>query len=94
VAPLAVLGLEDLEWIQQSVRDRHPRLTQTIPGFMQVLVWWEFEVNRRGEHRHKAVWQLLEDYLGESTPNARFTAISKTWLERTQSLSVPGGGTV
>ena len=92
VAPLAVLGLEDLEWIQQAVRDRHPRLTQAIPGFLQVLVWWEFEVNRPGQHRHKAMWQLLGDALGEGAPNARLAATSETWLKRMKSLFVNARG--
>lgn len=87
VAPLAVLGLEDLEWIEQASRDRHPRLQQSLPPFLQVLRWWEFDVNR-----NRTFWQLLVDWLGEGQPNARLAYVSRAWLERMRSRfrTVPG----
>ena len=66
VAPLAVLGLEDLEWIEQAARDRHTRLQGVLPPVIQSLRWWQFD-----ENRYPAFWQLLADALGEGNPNAR-----------------------
>jgi hypothetical protein len=66
VAPLAVLGLEDLEWIEQAARDRHPRLQGVVPPVLQTLIWWQFDVSR-----YRAFWQLLGDWLGKPQPNAR-----------------------
>jgi hypothetical protein len=67
VAPVAVLGLEDLEWIEQAAHDRHDRLTGTLPPVLQTLRWWEFDATRR----YPAFWQLLQDAFGEPKPNAR-----------------------
>lgn len=77
VAPLAVLGLEDLEWIEQAARDRHPRLQGVVPPVLQTLLWWQFDVRR-----YPAYWQLLGDALGEPQPNARLRDLFKQRQER------------
>lgn len=46
VAPLALVGLEDLEWIEQAARDNHHRLQGGLPPLLQTLRWWEFDVAR------------------------------------------------
>jgi hypothetical protein len=81
VAPLAVLGLEDLEWIEQAARDGHERLQQKLPPFLQVLRWWQFDAQR-----NRAFWQLLSDHLGEGQPNARLATVSRMWFETTRRL--------
>lgn len=74
VAPLVVAGLEDLEWIQEAIRQRHPRFLPSPPALIQVLLWWEFD------HRtHPAFWQLLDDYLGEDLQNSRLAEVFGRW---------------
>jgi hypothetical protein len=80
VAPLAVLGLEDLEWIEQAVRDQHPRLQGGLPPLLQTLRWWHFDV-----HRYPAFWQLLNDALGEGQPNSRLRDLFRSRMEHLQA---------
>jgi hypothetical protein len=77
VAPLAVLGLEDLEWIEQAAHDRHPRLQGVVPPVLQTLLWWQLDVRR-----YPAYWQLLGDVLGEPQPNARLRDLFQQRQER------------
>lgn len=77
-APLAVLGLEDLEWIEQAARDHHARLQGALPPVLQALRWWQFDVNR-----YPAFWQLLADALGEGNPNTR---LRELFEERQRSM--------
>ncbi len=74
VAPLAVAGLEDLEWIQEAIKQRHPRFLPSPPALIQVLRWWEFD-----SRNHRALWQLLEDYLGEDLHNSRLAEVFGRW---------------
>jgi hypothetical protein len=80
VAPLAILGLEDLEWIEQAARDRHQRLQGVVPPVLQTLLWWQFDVSR-----YPAFWQLLEDVLGEPQPNSRLRELFESRREQMQT---------
>ncbi len=74
VAPVVVAGLEDLEWIQEAIRQRHPRFLPSPPALIQVLLWWEFD------HRtHPAFWQLLDDYFREDLQNSRLAEVFGRW---------------
>jgi hypothetical protein len=84
VAPLAVLGLEDLEWIEQASRDDHERLQGVLPPVLQTLRWWQFDVQR-----YHAFWQLLGDYLGEGGPNVRLRELFQRRRERMQARFRP-----
>ena len=87
VAPLAVLGLEDLEWIEQAVRDQHQRVQGALPPLLQTLRWWQFDV-----HRYPAFWQLLNDALGEGQPNSRLRDLFRNRMDhlRARFQHAPG----
>ena len=89
VAPLAVLGLEDLEWVEQASRERHPRLGGVLPPLLQTLRWWQFDVSR-----YRAYWQLLEDVFGKPNRNQRLRELFEQRAERMRSrFSGPATGT-